>query len=122
VDHGRNYGPALDSKGNITHWILPADNSKEPKPFNVSAGIKRYKETHRNFIPEKKIYNINCEHEKQQSIYISAQGKIGPCCYQGFDLPKMNFNTLETFNSIKKTWATKNCNWICAMCCSISNK
>ena len=23
VNHGRNYGPALDRDGNITHWILP---------------------------------------------------------------------------------------------------
>lgn len=117
-DHGRNYGPVLDKKGNITHWILPADDSLTPKPYDVSAGIKRYKETRHNFFPKEKIYNITCEHEKLQSIYVNAQGLIGPCCYQGFDLPDMDFQPLENFSEIKKSWQTKNCNWICAMNCS----
>ncbi len=117
-DHGRNYGPALDTKGNITHWIFPADNSRHPGIYDVKAGVQRYRETRKNFFTEDKVYNLSCEHETRQSVYIDALGNIGPCCYQGFGLPDMPFQKLETFESIKKTWTTKNCNWICAMNCS----
>ena len=84
----------------------------------MKAGVQRYRETRKNFFTEDKVYNLSCEHETKQSVYIDALGNIGPCCYQGFGLPDMPFQKLETFESIKKTWTTKNCNWICAMNCS----
>jgi MoaA/NifB/PqqE/SkfB family radical SAM enzyme len=117
-DHGRNYGPVLSKDGEITHWILPADGSKQPESsYDVKAGIERYKTTHKNFFPEEKVYNINCEHEQQSSVYIDARGRIGPCCYQGFDLPEQPFMSLSNFPEIKKTWSTKKCNMVCAMSC-----
>ena len=116
-DQGRNYGPALDKDGNVTHWILPADGSRGPGKYNVPAGVSRYKETHENFIPEEKVYQIDCEHERDQSIYIDAQGRIGTCCYQGFDLPGVPFIKLEDLSKLKETWPTKKCNSVCAMSC-----
>ena len=118
-DHGRNHGPALDKDGNITHWILPADGSLEPGRYDVSAGVARYKETHKNFTPEEKLYQIECEHERDQSIYIDAQGRIGPCCYQGFDLPELPFVDVDEFASVKETWATKECNAVCVSSCGL---
>lgn len=116
-DHGRNYGPALDKNGKITHWILPADGSLSPSNYDVPAGVKRYKQSHHNFFSEEKIYQIKCGHKEFKSIYIDAHGRIGPCCYQGFDLPGLPFQTLEDFESIERTWNTKKCNWVCAMTC-----
>ena len=116
-EQGRTYGPALDKDANITHWILPADGSAKPKPYDVKAGIERYKQTHENFFPEEKVYNINCEHEQDESVYIDAQGRISPCCYQGLDLPDIPFIKLEDFSKLKETWATKKCNSVCAMSC-----
>ena len=116
-DHGRNYGPALDKDANVTHWILPHNKPLEPKPYYVKQGIERYKQTHENFFPEEKVYNINCEHEQDESVYIDAQGRISPCCYQGFDLPDIPFIELEDFSKLKETWATKKCNSVCAMSC-----
>ena len=117
-DHGRNYGPVLDKDANITHWILPHNKPLEPTPsYNVKAGIERYKQTHANFFPEEKVYNINCEHEQDESVYIDAQGRIAPCCYHGFDLPDVPFIELEDFSKLKKTWATKKCNPVCVMSC-----
>ena len=118
-DHGRSYGPALDKDANITHWILPADGSAKPKPYDVKAGIERYKQTHENFFPEEKVYNINCEHEQDESVYIDAQGRIAPCCYQGFDLPDVPFIQLEDFSKLKETWATKKCNSVCVQSCGL---
>ena len=116
-DHGRNYGPALDNNANITHWILPADGSAKPKPYYVKDGIERYKQTHANFFPEEKVYDINCEHERIKSVYIDARGRIAPCCYQGFGLPDVPFVELEDFSKLKETWTTKKCNPVCAMTC-----
>ncbi len=116
-DHERNYGPALDKDANITHWILPADGSAKPKPYYVKDGIERYKQTHANFFPEEKVYDINCEHEQIKSVYIDAQGRIAPCCYQGFGLPDVPFIELADFSKLKETWTTKKCNPVCAMTC-----
>ena len=117
-DHGRNFGPVLDKEGKkITHWILPVDGSRQPHEYNIRGGIQRYKETHENFFPEEKVYDINCEHEQDKSVYIDAQGRIGPCCYQGFDLPGMPFKKLNDFVKLKETWTTKKCNFVCAMSC-----
>ena len=57
-DHGRNYGPALDTKGNITHWILPADNSRHPGIYDVKAGVQRYRETRKNFFTDIAIHSL----------------------------------------------------------------
>lgn len=116
-DHGRNYGPALNNKGEVTHWILPADGSREPGNYDVRAGVERYKQSHQNFIAEEKFYEIDCEHEREQGIYLDARGRVSPCCYQGFDLPEVPFLDLKDFNLVKKSWKTKNCNSICAMSC-----
>mgnify|MGYP007000255044 len=74
TDHGRNYGPALDRTGNLTHWILPADGSMKPGTYDVPGGVQRYKETHQNFQVEDKVYDIDCEHERDESVYIDARG------------------------------------------------
>jgi len=116
-DHGRNYGPALDRQGKITHWILPADGSMEPGNYDVSAGVTRYKETHQNFEVEDKVYDINCLHLRDKDSYINAMGQVAPCCYQGYDMPGRPIVLLEDHHKLMATWKTKNCNPVCAMTC-----
>jgi sulfatase maturation enzyme AslB (radical SAM superfamily) len=117
TDHGRNYGPALDKEGNISHWILPADGSRKPGNYDVPAGIERYRETHQNFEVEDKVYDIDCLHLRDNDTYIDAHGRIAPCCYQGFDLPGVPFIKLEDLSKLKETWSTKKCNSVCARSC-----
>jgi len=117
-DHGRNYGPALDRDGNVTHWILPEDGSMSPTPYDVNAGIERYKSTHYNFKLEKRKYDISCEHLNDKSVYIDARGRISPCCYQGFDLPDLPFVDLDGFVELEKSWTTDHCDPVCAQSCS----
>jgi MoaA/NifB/PqqE/SkfB family radical SAM enzyme len=117
-DHGRNYGPVLDRDGNITHWILPEDGSMSPTPYDVRAGIERYKSTHYNFKLEKRKYDISCEHLNDASVYIDARGRVSPCCYQGFDLPDLPFVDLTEFTDLEKSWKTDSCNPVCAQSCS----
>ena len=116
-NQGRNYGPALDRSGNITHWILPADGSLEPGNYNVPAGIKRYKETHQNFEVENKIYDINCLHLRDKDSYINAKGEVSPCCFHGYDMPGRPVVLLEDHHKLMVSWKTKNCNPVCAMSC-----
>jgi len=117
-DHGRNFGPALDKQGNITHWILPEDGSREPEHYDVKAGVERYKKTHYNFKLDKKKYEIDCEHERDASVYIDAHGRIAPCCYQGFDLPELPFRNISEFAKLKATWHTTSCDPVCAQSCN----
>ena len=116
-NHGRNYGPALDREGNISHWLLPADGSMEPGNYDVPAGIQRYKETHQNFTPEDKVYDIQCEHLLMEDVYINAKGEITPCCYHGYDMPGRPVVKLEDHDKLMATWKTKKCNPVCAMTC-----
>ena len=116
-DHSRSYGPALDRKGNITHWILPLDGSMKPGNYDVPAGIKRYKETHQNFTPEDKVYDIQCEHLIMKDTYINAKGEVSPCCYHGYDMPERPVVLVEDHHKLMATWKTKKCNPVCAMTC-----
>ena len=116
-DHGRSYGPALDRKGNITHWILPKDGSLEPGKYDVPAGIERYKQTHQNFQLEDKIYEINCEHLQYKDTYINAKGEVCPCCYHGYDMPDRPVVLLEDHHKLMETWKTRKCNPVCASSC-----
>ena len=116
-NQGRNYGPALDREGNITHWILPADGSLEPGNYDVPEGIKRYRETHQNFEVEDKVYDINCLHLRDKDSYINAKGEVSPCCFHGYDMPGRPVVLLEDHHKLMATWKTKNCNPVCAMTC-----
>jgi len=117
-DQGRSFGPALNKEGTeITHWILPADGSAEPHPYDIPAGISRYKETHQNFQVEPRLYNIQCEYLLRKDTYINAKGEIGPCCYHGYDMPGRPFVKVEDHPKLMASWKTKNCNPVCAMTC-----
>ena len=116
-DQGRNYGPALDRNGNVTHWILPADGSKEPNGFSLEEGIKRYKESHNNFTTEDKVYDIDCLHLRDHDSYINAKGEVSPCCFHGYDMPGRPIVLLEDLPKLMATWKTKKCDPVCALTC-----
>jgi len=116
-DHGRNHGPALDKDGNITHWVLPADGSREPGKYDVPAGVSRYKETHQNFQVKPRLYNIQCEYLLNKDTYINAMGQVAPCCYHGYDMPGRPFVKVEDHHKLMATWKTKECNPVCAGTC-----
>ena len=119
VDHARNYGPALDKDGNVTHWILPHNEDKKPTPYDVKAGVELYKKSSRNFQFEEKVYEISCNHEVYNEVYIDALCRIGPCCYQGFDLPELPFVTIKDFPRLKESWTTTKCDSMCVQACGL---
>jgi hypothetical protein len=58
---------------------------------------------------------IDCFRNKDSSVYISAQGKIYPCCWLGY-----SDDTIDKFDQIQKSWTTDECNPTCKMTCSSS--
>ena len=61
--------------------------------------------------------DISCVAIQEQSLYISATGKIHPCCWLGYQ----NGYTIEHFESIQKSWTTKNPQIVCKQSCSTNN-
>lgn len=113
----RNYFPAITEDKKISHWILPADKKISPNTnFDVESFINS-KQNHVNLDPPRyKVKSIDCEH-LHGSIYINSQGEKFPCCYQGFGHSGRDKVKLEDFHEAKSTWATNNCNLVCAESC-----
>jgi len=117
-DHARNYGPALNREGTeVTHWILPADGSQQPRDYDIEAGIERYRQNHQNFDATGRRYEIDCLHLRDEDTYINAKGEIAPCCFHGYDMPGRPFVKVEDHHKLRETWGTDNCNPVCAMSC-----
>jgi MoaA/NifB/PqqE/SkfB family radical SAM enzyme len=57
---------------------------------------------------------VNCFRDNEQSLYVSAQGVIRPCCWLGTE-------TLDDFEDIRANWNTDKCNPICKETCSTVN-
>jgi MoaA/NifB/PqqE/SkfB family radical SAM enzyme len=82
-DHGRNNGPVFDRKGNLSHvmgnWNGFTDIESILK-FQNDPNKKNY--SYPQYNPARKL---NCFTKQVKSIYISANGKVYPCCYLGFN-------------------------------------
>jgi len=61
---------------------------------------------------------INCHALNESSAYITAQGKLSPCCWLG----SKNFTSETQFNQIQQTWKTDTPNQTCKATCSGSIK
>jgi len=59
---------------------------------------------------------IDCFRDKDNSIYLSSDGNLYPCCWLG-----VTNNTLDQFDSIRNSWNTVNCNPMCKKTCSLQN-
>jgi len=57
---------------------------------------------------------VNCFRDNEQSLYVSAQGTIHPCCWLGSE-------PLNNFEAIRADWDTDKCNPICKETCSTVN-
>jgi len=60
---------------------------------------------------------IDCQAIKDQSVYISAQGKIYPCCWLG----NSESFTLENFDSVQSSWESSTPNQVCKSTCGKNN-
>jgi len=82
VDHGRNSGPVFDDKGNLIRVLGNFVGSTELQHYidvidNGDMLIEDIWDTPKN--------NISCKTIKNNSIYISSEGEVYPCCFMGFN-------------------------------------
>jgi len=81
IDHGRNIGPVFNRDGTLSHIMgewggdtvienIIADKSNQNKEFYINPHVVGT--TH------------SCFTKNEKSIYISAVGKVYPCCFFGF--------------------------------------
>jgi MoaA/NifB/PqqE/SkfB family radical SAM enzyme len=59
---------------------------------------------------------IDCFRNNDQSLYISAQGVLHPCCWLG-----NGQETIAEFDQIQAEWNTNKCNPVCKKTCSTVN-
>jgi MoaA/NifB/PqqE/SkfB family radical SAM enzyme len=76
VDEGRSDGPVFDRNGNLSHIIGKWDG-----PTTIEDIIKGPLFVLGVFDKRKKI---SCYAKNSRSIYVSADGKVYPCCWLGF--------------------------------------
>lgn len=61
---------------------------------------------------------IDCHVIKEKSMYIDAQGRVGPCCWQGSR--QSNF-VKDDLITLKATWRTDTPDAVCVASCSVPN-
>ena len=80
ADHGRDYGPAFDRQGNMTHILGIVD--KQNGPRTIDQIIHWQQHTTPRSLPEEKN-TLDCYSNRRETIFIAANGEVYPCCYLG---------------------------------------
>lgn len=78
TDHGRNFGPVFDRKGQVMHWLGGATANESNTLDNIINWQR-----HGPYDPGPEKNALDCYSKNKQSIYMSADGSIYPCCYLG---------------------------------------
>jgi len=116
-EQNRNNYPALDNTGEVSHWILPSDGSAKPREFDVEQALSNAKDKPVFLSETGKRFDIyRCEHLTGE-VYITASGKVTPCCYHGTEIGNRNIVPVDQFESLRNTWQTTNCDPTCAISC-----
>jgi MoaA/NifB/PqqE/SkfB family radical SAM enzyme len=100
IDHGRNHGVALNRDGTRSH-VLGLD--KWPLSISAQDLILQEQNDTMKAILTKKEYDTNskltCFSRSSKSIYISAEGKVYPCCWLGFSPDTYNQGGTGLYNN-----------------------
>lgn len=121
-DQARNHFPALDKEGKVSHWILPHDTDDQPNPEYEPTKEIAMMQQDATFDPVQEKQNITCEHLRDASVYVSADGFESPCCYHGLDLVNRKRKSLKEFGKLKFGWDYKICDPVCAQFCGNKSK
>lgn len=118
---GRNYGPIMNTNGEIINWLLPHDTNDQPREFDTDFELKIMKDP----IDLKINYSdrsIDCELKREGNIYFNVDGELLPCCYHGVeqhinpvgDTPQ---EQLDSFKFLEENWHTSKCDPTCYDSC-----
>lgn len=85
----------VSKRQSTVNWLLPSKNWSRPV---TDSGP------------------IDCFRNNDQSLYLSAQGVLHPCCWLG-----TGQETIAEFDQIQADWNTNKCNPVCKQTCSTVN-
>jgi MoaA/NifB/PqqE/SkfB family radical SAM enzyme len=80
TDHGRDYGPAFDRHGNMTHILGIVDDRNGPRTIDQ---IIQWKDHTTPRLPPEEKETLDCYSNRSETIFIAANGEVYPCCYLG---------------------------------------
>jgi len=80
TDHGRDWGPAFDRQGNMTHILGIVDERNGPRRIDQ---IIQWKDNTDPRIPPPEKETLDCYSNRSETIFIAANGEVYPCCYLG---------------------------------------
>lgn len=107
IDYARDTGPVFNRRGKLIHSI--GDPTKE---LNSIKNITQAKISLLGNHWENEIYDpstqLNCESNDKKMIYISADGKVYPCCYLGFSPDTYTSGIFKFVNKQVKNLTTQN--------------
>lgn len=80
---GRDTGPVFDDQGQLTHVL---GDYRGERDFKVLFHKKKNDEILLEDIIQDRTpaKSLNCETQREKSIYVAANGDVSPCCFTGF--------------------------------------
>ena len=95
TDTGRDKGIAFDRDGNFSHKIGDSNITFE----TARSAVDYIKSDPRYTLPQRETgTELHCDTINNRSIYISAEGKVYPCCFLGNSPETYNINWLGFLN------------------------
>ena len=105
VDAGRNTGPVFDRQGNHTHSL-----GEFTGKMTIESLIARKKPKYVD-VPMAPHIKPNCYSVNEKSIYVSAEGRVYPCCFIGFSPQTFMHGGTGVFNQQIKLIEKRNNLW-----------
>lgn len=82
IDHGRDKGPVFNKDGDFVRTIGDFEGATSLQHYLdiIEKGDMLIED-----IWDKPKKDLDCESIKKQSIYVTSEGEVYPCCYMGFN-------------------------------------
>lgn len=87
IHDGRDSTPVFTRTGEYSHQIGPDGRSPETVPDikpMLENHVTWYNKNTVNLEKDTPDLDIQCIHQRNKEIYVSADGSVSPCCYLGF--------------------------------------
>lgn len=82
VNHGRDQAPVYNKQGQLTHVI----GSPTQTDFKILFDSRKKDEVLlEDIVPGRSPQPIQCQVQKNRSMYVSSTGDVYPCCFMGFN-------------------------------------
>lgn len=100
---GRDNGPVFTRTGEFSHQI-----GHDTRPAHIIPEVAPLLENHKTWFNHRTIkiekdepeLRLVCEHQRQEEIYIAADGTVYPCCFLGYYPTQMNHPGNEQLREI----------------------